>query len=153
MDTNVRNRKVEVYYPETYDEALNLLCNAMKELNCKNRKEYISRNKFYPSLGFFSSKFSIKMSDVIKVINPSKAKYELIFPTKQSLVKLVGKYLKETDDTLSIVNFDSWFERDISKYILKVFNMTWNQFKLYMLSIYPKYEDRIVRNSRGGLIL
>lgn len=142
-------------YPETYDEALKLLCDAMIILDCKTLKEYEEKNRFgdFPSFYYLKKHFSIKMSEVTKIIHPERAKYELLFPTRKSLVELVGKYFKDTEDTLSIVNFDSWYGRDISKYIMKAFGLTWNQFKLFMVSVYPAYEYKIINNSRGGRIL
>ena len=71
----------------------------------------------------------------------------------KSRLPKIYRFFKETDYTLSIVNFDAWYERDLSKFIMKTFNMSWKEFKVYTLSIFPIFEDRIINNSLGRRIM
>ena len=143
------------HYPTTYETAFQLFCDAMSILGCKTKDEYIEKRKgtSFPTYDFFRNKFSIKIYEVIKIVYPERAKYELIYPTKKDLMKEVYRFFKETDYTLSIVNFDAWYERDLSKFIMKTFNMSWKEFKVYTLSIFPIFEDRIINNSLGRRIM
>ncbi len=65
------------------------------------------------------------------------------------LIKLALKYLKEDkEESLSIVNFNSWYGREISGYIIKKFK-SWNSFKKEVIQVCLKRDrKRIVIHYR-----
>ena len=142
-------------YPETYKEAFDLYCTALKVLECNSSSVYYKNNRkrkledMFPSVVFFRNRYGIVFSDVLKVVYPNKSDFKKLFPTSISLIKLIGKYFDETEESFSKTNFDAWYGRDISKYIPKILDTSWRDLKIIIAENFPELRDRTLKNSRG----
>lgn len=146
-------------HPKNKEDALHLYIKAIKEFKCDTIKNYRKKNKKrhpdvkYPDPDFFREKFNIRFKEAYSLLPKKIIKFEHIFPTRQSVMKMIFDFFKETDYTLSIINLEAWYERDVTDFIMKSFGMSWKEFKIYTLSIFPVFEDRIINNSLGRRIM
>lgn len=102
------------------------------DLGCKSSTEYDIFNKKrglpYPNRSEFLKNYKITFSEVKKELNIPVSNFKYLNLTEEQIIKLTLLFLEETDYTLSMVNFDAWYGRDISQYISKKFK-SWNIFK------------------------
>ena len=114
------------------DRAFEIYCAIVSDLGCKNTSEYEIRNSErgfpYPPRTVFNQDYGIKFSEVQKKLKLKVYQHKNFGYTKKDLLNLGLSFLKNNIENLSMVEFDSWFGRDITKYTSSMFG-SWNNFK------------------------
>ena len=117
----------------TPKEVKELCIKAIKEYDVSSEGKYNKvnneNNKKYPHSRVLQKRMKLSFHDIFKELGIEETHFKNVFPDDLSLFNLVDEYIKDTKDKeLRILNFNCWYVREITPFIIKKFK-TWNNFK------------------------